>query len=753
MKPIGTKPENNGFGSRLSSSNVSGLHILTLFNLGVAYPLYSVLGQADHLPFFTAHRSSGLDIFGLIIVFSLLLPGALYASVWLTRLVAKRLAVSLYVVIVFLLLFAFSLAISAQFPGGQDARFIAIPLLTAVLVTLIYCFSATLRMVLTVLSMVIFIAPVVFLWSPAVQSVLSKPESMEAGTSPSPGNSPDVVMIIFDELPMISLIDEAGEIDGGRYPNFRRLADTSTWYRNTTTTYYSTSRAVTDMLVAGNHKNYLRNVHGDSPLSSSGPYDRTRFPSNLFSLLEEDHAVFAIEHDSPQLAINSDNPTEFVPVFNDRMRALLTDSLIIYGHIITPKQFLWHLPVIEGLWSGFLDAEAAPLDSTSWPYADSKEKLAGIKHVVESIKKRDAPTFYFLHAMLPHFPFVYNEQGQLHSNKFRFLAIEFRMAQGQNVWPDETTANLAYQAHLLQLGFTDTLLGKIIDRLAAHDLFDDALIIVTSDHGISFYWNRGDIPGETLSAVQASGAMFIPLFIKHPGQRKGIISDRDMQIVDIVPTMAEILNRTISWNVEGRSAFDESPPPKRTAWLGDRHAEAPGRAAIDIASQRKFELFGTRSRNGLYASGPHAAMIGMPVSSFQSTASTATAIIANMNEYQDVDPSSSRVPAYVEGQIQNFPQTGSSEMGLAIAVNGVIRQTAVTTKMAISKLTPNDIRDALEAETTSTEENNFPVDGHLHFLARIPPEAFTKGVNTVTVHGILEDDQGVPSSLIHFSQP
>ena len=89
-------------------------------------------------------------------------------------------------------------------------------------------------------------------------------------------------------------------------------------------------------------------------------------------------------------------------------------------------------------------------------------------------------------------------------------------------------------------------------------------------------------------------------------------------------------------------------------------------------------------------------------------------------------------------------------MVLAIAVNGVIRQTTKTTEMATTKLTSDDVRRAMRAETTSTGVNNFPVNGHMNFLARIPPDVFTKGVNTVTVHGILEDEHGMPSSLMHF---
>ena len=48
------------------------------------------------------------------------------------------------------------------------------------------------------------------------------------------GDRPPVVMILFDEFPLSSLLDAKGRIDRRVYPNFAALADQSTWYRNAT---------------------------------------------------------------------------------------------------------------------------------------------------------------------------------------------------------------------------------------------------------------------------------------------------------------------------------------------------------------------------------------------------------------------------------------------------------------------------------------------------------------------------------------
>src|SRR5688500_12680392 len=44
-----------------------------------------------------------------------------------------------------------------------------------------------------------------------------------------------VVVLAFDELPVVSLLGRDGDIDEHLFPNFAALRQTSTWYRNATT--------------------------------------------------------------------------------------------------------------------------------------------------------------------------------------------------------------------------------------------------------------------------------------------------------------------------------------------------------------------------------------------------------------------------------------------------------------------------------------------------------------------------------------
>ena len=57
-------------------------------------------------------------------------------------------------------------------------------------------------------------------------------------------SKPHAVLLVLDEFPGDSLLDEHGRIDAVRYPNFAALARDSVWFRNGYSSYDSTTKAV-----------------------------------------------------------------------------------------------------------------------------------------------------------------------------------------------------------------------------------------------------------------------------------------------------------------------------------------------------------------------------------------------------------------------------------------------------------------------------------------------------------------------------
>ena len=55
-------------------------------------------------------------------------------------------------------------------------------------------------------------------------------------------------MIVMDEFPVDLMLGPDGRIDAVRYPNFAALAATGTWFKNASTVYDSTTKAIPAVL-------------------------------------------------------------------------------------------------------------------------------------------------------------------------------------------------------------------------------------------------------------------------------------------------------------------------------------------------------------------------------------------------------------------------------------------------------------------------------------------------------------------------
>ena len=111
---------------------------------------------------------------------------------------------------------------------------------------------------------------------------LVRPAEAGAAAGGTGGATPPVVMVLLDELPLVSLLNSQGEVDERVYPNFARLAETSHWYRNATGVGSFTSYAVPSML------------SGRWPEKKLVP-SYIQHPDNLFSFLAPDYRIRAFE--------------------------------------------------------------------------------------------------------------------------------------------------------------------------------------------------------------------------------------------------------------------------------------------------------------------------------------------------------------------------------------------------------------------------------------------------------------------------
>ena len=202
----------------------------------------------------------------------------------------------------------------------------------------------------------------------------------------------------------------------------------------------------------------------------------------------------------------------------------------------------------------------------------------------------DRPPLYFLHVLLPHHPWMLLRTGQ------RFTLQRGDVGLSNVRWlDDEWAATIRYQRHLLQLQYVDTVVGALVSQLRDAGLYDDALLIVTADHGTRL---RSGFP--FLRATEASfvDIASVPLFFKSPGHRQGETVDTNVETIDILPTLAVALGVRLPWTTDGANVLDPawSGRPAKTMLVaggGTRRMAGPAdlRGAVMERVRHKLALF------------------------------------------------------------------------------------------------------------------------------------------------------------------
>jgi arylsulfatase A-like enzyme len=110
-----------------------------------------------------------------------------------------------------------------------------------------------------------------------------------------------------------------------------------------------------------------------------------------------------------------------------------------------------------------------------------------------------------------------------------------------------------YAGELLQV---DAWLGEIFARLKEQGLWEDSLVMVFSDHGEDLFQHHRYFYHHP-SSYQTS--LHIPLLVKAPGQKQGAVSRRPTSILDIAPTILEMLGIAVPGHYQGAALKREFP--------------------------------------------------------------------------------------------------------------------------------------------------------------------------------------------------
>ena len=236
------------------------------------------------------------------------------------------------------------------------------------------------------------------------------------------------------------------------------------------------------------------------------------------------------------------------------------------------------------------------------------------------------PTFWMKHALLPHGPWVYLPSGQRSRPDGPELLPGMQTVPG---FYDDYLTSHNEQRYLLQLGFVDRLLGRLVARLKSQGMYDDTLIVVTADHG--FAWQVGVPTRRSVTRSNVNELGPVPLFVKAPSQTHGQVNDALAQTLDVTPTIADVLNVPLGYRADGRSAFSRAVRDRRQVSLTKRDfssivrmSAARWKAQRRAVVSRRLRHLGSGDWASLYTSlGPNRELIGQDVTAARSSASHA----------------------------------------------------------------------------------------------------------------------------------
>lgn len=530
------------------------------------------------------------------------------------------------------------------------------------------------------------------------------------------GNSVPVVMVVFDCLCGVSLMDQNRMIDADRYPRFAELARSSNWYRNCTSVHPRTDRAVPAILTGQFRRKFGAPTLKEHPqnlftLLNAGKYELTAFEP--FTLL--------CPHDK----------------FRDRSEPNLWTQWILVTHAVSvvvlhdliPPDVPIETPPVPREWFGLAHVTIADRDQRHGVvrYSWDLDRAEQFSHFLDCIHETDERNLWFGHFALPHFPWNYLPSGNWYKEDSGLNQVWGTEGLfGENWVDDELPVLQANQQYLLQLGYTDRLIGQLIDRLRETNLFDRCLLVVMADHGIAF---KKGMSGRLPTDKNLAEIMSVPLFIKLPNQQTGDVIDLNVQTTDVLPTILDVLKLTPPVAVQGRSVlaqqFSELPTKVFTDGSRDFVVEASFEGKYQVLAEQ-LGKFGTGADPfKIYRIGPHSDLLGKSVNEVTIQARSQFQVhpinYSNVVDYQG----QGHVTTYLQSQIT--PAVTSEEpIEFAIAVNDTIWGTTRTYRVPY-------LRD--------------------YWSVMLPESAISKGENQIRIFQITKSPQGISLSECSFGAP
>lgn len=461
-----------------------------------------------------------------------------------------------------------------------------------------------------------------------------------------------VLQIVLDEFPLFAILDDNGNINAERFPGFAALAAESTWFRDSVAPSNFTHQAVPALFASV------------LPPKEGSPF-LAEYPKNIFTLFANAADVSGVEPVSSLCpsSVCAREGAQSTGVDVTRMKNFFRDASYVYGQRVLPPVIRKKVPSIDGTWGGFgAVAEKFKEQFNIGALGQSDALVDGVNKFLTST----SPSVHVVHALIPHAPWR--------------LTPDNRVAP---LSPNITTSNPdsfdgvrdAYQTFLYQLSAVDSSVLDIVKKLKASDRWENTMLVVTADHGISFIPTMPQRHSDFSDLSQSDDVYRIPTFIKFPQQRSASVSDCPITNLDIVPTIVDVLETTTSWSFAGTSIAGDCPQGrtrKVVSATGESHVFTAG---FEDAVKRSLHYSEMVSNKGpirrVAAVGASQDLVGTPIRATGSADGIAGWTLKQKSMFSNVKSGrGTSIPSLVFGTVITTKELPEGTEGI-VTVNGI----------------------------------------------------------------------------------
>lgn len=211
----------------------------------------------------------------------------------------------------------------------------------------------------------------------------------------------------------------------------------------------------------------------------------------------------------------------------------------------------------------------------AWEGTDEQSKrdqdAEAVARAAQFLEDRDddRPFFLSVGMQCPHRPYLPGTPGSAD-----FLAPPALLADVPQVRQD-------FADYIASVAWADHCCGQLVDAIRAKGLWDELLVILTTDHGIAFPHMKGSLTGAGTG---------VTLAVKLPRQRHHRVVDQLVSQIDVYPTLCDLLGLERPEWLEGNSLLP-ALTGEEAASGGPASQDATGDRAVfsEISFHAAFE--------------------------------------------------------------------------------------------------------------------------------------------------------------------